>query len=310
MTAAGTSSLFRIGPRRPLPRTCRPAQDETTGSYVLRLAHANRLDPAELVDYLTGGASTAIGKISLAALAVASGQPTANLAYALPQMRDQHHERAMMALRGRTRPAKPNVILPACRQCTAIRFRGARVDLWCRHDHTICPRHQLWIGAGVQDPRDQVDLAAHGVILHALARHQRLIRRHGHGIVRTAYTTARQIWTTLTYRGWGLPHAIGRGIPLPAGFGHTDWPAHDQDPVHRAATYPEVITLTQMLVSPHWRPFAISLSSTDRDRFHTEFRRRLPDHIQAIAGRDLQLLAHVRYAPAIDWHQPTSEIIT
>lgn len=67
------------------------------------------------------------------------------------------------------------------------------------------------------------------------------------------------------------PAALTRDMPLPAWFGHQDWLADPRDPVHQAATYPEVITLTGMLASPHWRPFAMSASAADRDRFHAEF---------------------------------------
>src|SRR2546426_6478189 len=113
----------------------------------------------------------------------------------------------------------------------------------------------------------------------------------------------------LTYRGWGLPHAIARDIPLPAGFGHRDWPADARDPVHVAANYPEVITLTQLLVSPHWRPFAMSTSTADHDRFRTGFQRRLPLAHRDLANADLQLLAAVRGSAVIQWHEPAAETI-
>lgn len=116
----------------------------------------------------------------------------------------------------------------------------------------------------------------------------RLIRRHGHGIVHTAYRTAHLIWEILTYRGWGLPHAIARDIPLPTGFGYENWPADARDPVHVAANYPEVITLTQLLVSSQWRPFAMSVSAADHDRFRAEFQRRLPLAHRDLAKADLR----------------------
>ena len=87
MSADGTGHLFRAGPRRPLPRTCRPAQDETTGSYLLRLAVANRITGPDLVGYLTAGTSQSINQVSLGALATVSGQPPLALAYALPELR-------------------------------------------------------------------------------------------------------------------------------------------------------------------------------------------------------------------------------
>src|SRR6266536_3216302 len=308
VSVAAISHLFRAGPRRALPRTCRPVQDETTGSYLLRLAAANRITGADLVDYLTAGASQSIDKVSLQALVTASGQPPLALAYALPQLRPQHPDHSAMALHARTLPAKPNTVRPACRRCAAVHTAAERIDVWYRHEHNICLRHPLWTGPGVDNPRDQVNLAAHPDIVNAQARHLRLIRRHGRGVVHTAYRTARLIWETLTNRGWGLPHAIVRDIPLPAGFGHQNWPADARDPVHAAATYPEVITLTQMLVAPHWRPFAMSASTADHDRFRAEFQRRLPPAHRDLANTNLQTLATVRHAPVGHWHQPAAEV--
>jgi TniQ len=307
VSTAAIDHLFRVGPRRALPRTCRPAQDETTGSYLLRLATANRITGADLVDYLTAGTSQSIDKVSLGAVSVASGQAALVLAYALPRLRPQHPDHQAMALRGRTVPAKPNMVRPACRRCAAVHTRAERIDIWYRHEHNICLRHRLWTGPGADDPRDQVDLAAHPDIVHAQVRHLRLIRRHGHGIVHTAYRTAHLTWETLTYRGCGLPHAIARDILLPAGFGHENWPAHARDPVHVAATYPEVITLTQLLVCPHWRPFAMSASTADHDRFRAELQRRLPPAYRDLASADLQLLATVRGSAVTHWHQPPAE---
>jgi hypothetical protein len=102
--------------------------------------------------------------------------------------------------------------------------------MWYRHEHNLCLRHLLWTGPGAGHPRDQADLGAHPDIVRAQSRHQRLIREHGRGIVHTAYRTAREIWETLTYRGWGLPVAVTREMHLAAWFGHRDWAASAQDP--------------------------------------------------------------------------------
>jgi len=308
VSVAAPDRLFRAGPRRALPRACRPAPDETTGSYLLRLAAANRVTGPDLISYLTAGTSQSIAKVTLAALATASGQPPLVLAYALPELRSQYPGQQGMALRGRTLPARPNVVRPACRRCTATRTAAGRIDMWYRHDHNVCLRHLLWTGPGAGDPRDQVDLAVHPDIVHAQLRHQRLIREHGHGIVRTAYHTAREIWETIIYRGWGVPCAVVCDMHLPGWFGHQDWPGDPRDPVHCAATYPEVIILTCLLVSPSWRPFAMSASAADHERFRAEFQRRLPPDCRDLASRGLQLRATVGSAPVIWWHPPAVEV--
>jgi hypothetical protein len=110
----------------------------------------------------------------------------------------------------------------------ALRHGGERIDIWYRHEQNICLRHRLWTGHGTDHPRDQPDLAVHPDIVHAQARHLRLIRRHGRQAVHTAYNTARLAWETITDRGRGMPHVIMRDIPLPKGFGHQDWPARPQ----------------------------------------------------------------------------------
>lgn len=308
MSVAAPDHLFRAGPRRALPRTCRPAPDETTGSYLLRLAAANRVTGPDLIGYLTAGTSQSIAKISLTALVTASGQPPLILAYALPELRPQYPDVERMALRGRTLPARPNMVRPACRRCAAART-AERIDMWCRHEHNVCLRHLLWIGRGAGDPRDQVDLAAHSDIVHAQVRHRRLIREHGYGIVHTAYHTAREIWETLIYRGWGVPCALARDMRLPAWFGHQDWAGDPRDPVHQAATYPEVITLTGLLASPHWRPFAMSASAADHDRFRAEFQRRLPPDYRDLANASLQLRAAVGGASVTRWYRPAVEVV-
>jgi hypothetical protein len=307
VSVASLDRLFRPGPRRALPRTCRPAQDETTGSYLLRLAAANRITGADLVDYLTAATSQSIANVSLTAVSTASGQPPGALAYALPELRTQHTDLPRTTLRGRTLPAKPNTVRPACRRCTATRTIAERIDIWRRHEHNICQRHRLWIGPGADHPRDQVDLAAHPDMVRVQQRHRRLIRRHGHAIVHTAYRTAGQIWEILTHRGWGVPYALARDIHLPYGFGHQNWPVDPRDPVHRAAVYPEVVTLTELVVCPHWRPFAMSASAADRDRFRAEFQRRLPPDYHDLTNTDLQLFAIVRHAPVSQWHSPAPE---
>jgi hypothetical protein len=80
-------------------------------------------------------------------------------------------------------------------------------------------------------------------------------------------------------------------------------------PVHRAATYPEVITLTGMLASPRWRPLAVSASAAGHERFRAGFQRRLPPGCRDLASRGLQLRAAVGGAPVIWWHQPSVEVV-
>jgi hypothetical protein len=106
-------------------------------------------------------------------------------------------------------------------------------------------------------------------------------------------------------RTWGLPYALARDVVLPRRFGHQDWPADARDPVHRAATHPEVITLTELLTSPDWRPFAMSASIADRDRFRAEFQRRLPpSYHEPSSGTPGSVSGTTRYPRPTHPHQP------
>jgi hypothetical protein len=270
ITAAGP--LFRAGPSRALPRSCRPVQDETTGSYLLRLAAANQITGPDLIGYLTAGTSRGVANVSLTAVTTASGHPALALAYALPELRSQHPGHQAMALHGRTLPTAPNSVRPACRRCAASRGAG-RIDIWYRHEQNTCHTHQLWTGPGADLPRDQPDLSAVPGIMHAQARHLRLIWRHSRPVVHTAYTAARLAWNKATYRGPGLPHIIMRNLPVPASFGHQDWPARPKDPVHSAASYPEIVNLTALLISLRWQSALSSAAS------YSKFLAELSHHI-------------------------------
>jgi len=261
MTAAPPGHLFRAGPRRALPRSCRPAQDETTGSYLLRLAAVNRITGADLISYLTATTSLSLTQVSLTALAVASGHPPLTLAYALPELRAQHPDHQAMTLHGRTVPSAPNTVRPACRRCAAARHGTGRIDIWYRHEQNTCLAYQLWTGPGANQPHDQPDLTATPDITHAQTRHLHLIWQHGRHIVHTAYQTARIAWLSAATR-WrrGMPNIIMRDIPLPASFGHQDWPARPADPVHAAASYPETVTLTGLLIKLRWQSALASVS--------------------------------------------------
>jgi hypothetical protein len=150
------------------------------------------------------------------------------------------------------------------------------VRIWACHDQNICLRHRLWTGGGVIMPADQADLTGHPDILRAQVRHSRLIRRYDPRLVRVAYQAARDLYDDFTYRGWRNPYLEARDLRLTARFQGRPWQVSHSDPIHHAVNYPEVISLTALLASPHWRPFALSTSRADRDRFHLEFWRQIP----------------------------------
>lgn len=70
-----------------------------------------------------------------------------------------------------------------------------------------------------------------------------------------------------------MPGIVIRDLPLPASFGHQDWPGRTTEPVYAAASYPEIVTLTSLLVNLRWQS---ALNSVTRyDQFLAGFRHQL-----------------------------------
>jgi hypothetical protein len=290
--------------RRPLPRTVRPMPGETVNSYLHRLANANHITEDDLATHLGARQSKLTTKVPLQALAVASGQPAATLARALPELGPD----PPVASRATPAPDAP-AMRWACRRCTATRGVTTGVVVWTVPEHNLCLRHQLWTGQAVTWSTDQIDLADHPEVVHAQLRHYRLTRRFGPGPARAAFQWATELWLDVTLRGWGEPYHIprnlhpdanGRRRDRQAGSGHP-WVPYTHDPVYQAATYPEAVTLTGLVAHPHWRALAISDSEGDHDWFHAELWRRLPNHAAAERPRlrNLRnLLRHAASAPS------------
>jgi TniQ len=182
-TAAGT----RRQERRPLPRQVRPVQNETTVSFVQRLAHANHIRADDLTEYLNARMTTSGRhiRVSLQILADAAGIDAGHLIHALPQLQ--------------AGPARPGIVPSpvtsaevrlACRRCMAGRniFSAVTVLTWT--DQNVCLRHQLWTGHGVTIIEDQADVTGMPEVGRAQARHQRLAHHHGLWRVRDCYETA------------------------------------------------------------------------------------------------------------------------
>lgn len=121
----------------------------------------------------------------------------------------------------------------------------------------------------------------------------------------------------ITHRGYQLPYLESRNLRDTAGLHDRPWIISHNDPVHHAINYPEAVTLTELLTSPHWRSFALSRSYTDQQRFHEEFWRRLPGHYPLHDGmpRAPNFRITVLLTPVSDWiphlaprenHQPAT----
>jgi hypothetical protein len=265
-------------------------QDETLTSYIERLAAANHSQVVSLVDYLNPGASQPDGPLHwairsnkvaprapLATLATASGFSVTVLAYALPELRDQHHSATDLKVEGRNVYGNPNTRRLACRHCMAAKRISHPVTLWMRHDQNVCRCHSLWVGPGAQRPSDQIELSRTPEVIHAQRRHNRLLRRHDRVQVQRAFADAAHISDRWAQQERFHQDIFKRAVRMNAG---RPWNGFYSAPI--AAQYPRVIALTGMFLSLHWRQAVVSTDLFDLERFYFEVSRRvIADYVPA-----------------------------
>lgn len=257
---------------RRLPRRIPPVHDETLESYIGRLAARNYLSRADLATHLTPRRQgSRRGVIASESLAAVTGFAEPRLAYALPEIRQRVPYCYAPPMIGQVVGSYPNRRHPLCRRCAGA---TGPVTIWARCDYNVCVRHQLWVGNGVSQSADQVDLADMPETVQAQVRLQRLIRRRGYPRVRYYFSDACAIehWGSrnpfaLTPRNERMRrlHAREHAEFLPLSYGY-------------AAQYPEVVPILSVISSPYWRRMAKSLEITDRFRFYDEILKGRPAH--------------------------------
>ncbi|MFJ9855517.1 TniQ family protein [Streptomyces sp. NPDC101150] len=194
---------------RQLPRTIEPLHRETSGSYLGRLAAANRLSHQELSAHIQDPDRIHPGKLTtLHAIHCLSGHPVDRLLRALPDLRT-----AELTARFTAQPLKP---LPdkgwttqlVCTRCLA----GLGITTHASHhvpvSTNICLRHGRWIGRYGQ----QLELSTVPEVIRAQRHHSNLVRRHGQRIVTYAMAEA----TDISFRWWDSDRFDRR------------WPPHDR----------------------------------------------------------------------------------
>jgi hypothetical protein len=232
-------------PHQPLPRPVAPILDETLGSYLRRLAAANRLDPTALRVHLTASPRTS-APIPVDVLTLLSGQRSQALRYAILEL-NTSEELAEMNVGHRPRPA--GIARARCRLC--LRARGCRETVWCwsRPEDVLCHRHRRWI-ANDEDHgyRQQPSLRDQPEILAAHRRHHKLIRRYGRSATTTAFQHADAVCRKWHEHGQHDQQCHRR---LTGFHGH-GWRVLVCDPTVAAARYPQTVELTTLLVNPSW----------------------------------------------------------
>jgi hypothetical protein len=256
------------GTLRTLPKRIPPVEDETTRSYLRRLARGHHLDDTELIGYLNPTLAGPNGSrrrfdIALTDLATVSGISESHLAYALPELRHQFPERASLRLHGRPQARSPCQERLACRKCMLTKNITTAVTVWTHQDQNVCLRHHLWTGAGVCYPEDQLNLAELPEISNAQIHHRNLIRRRGRQHVQYFYDDARNIINRSTTVASDID-LWTRGACFFPGRQAAELPWSFDD----AARYPQVVSLLGVLSSPYWRAQASSKDPADRKRFY------------------------------------------
>lgn len=182
-------------PRQPLPRTIPLFHNETLDSFLHRLATANHLPVDQLLPLLKiSRTKKTPANTLLQPLAIAAGVRQRALELALPEFLGTDATDQPGAI-GRPRSDLHAAICrPACRRCTHAAGITMTVTCWTTHDRNVCLRHRLWIGDGIGNADEQVDVSRLPDTLRAQKHHRNLMARHGRRWVRNAYLNSQKIY--------------------------------------------------------------------------------------------------------------------
>jgi hypothetical protein len=245
MTSTLRTRPFDAIPRQ-IPVRVRPHHRERTGSYLIRLATANRCPPWSFLwllgnlggqqpEHLTPQACVTMNHSALARLATYLGRPLDELARALPWIvaADPWGEPTVRIRRlGRT-------FLSSCPRCEQ---RAGGTPLMPGPDPLalVCRRHNQWL---VTDEHVSLDLAPETA--SAIKRLRRLRRRHGDDLISRLYQRIHGYMTN-DWRGTGWHRALVKEWAHRQLRMHPD--AHRNDEFVRSHTHhwsmlPETVSL-------------------------------------------------------------------
>lgn len=282
---------------RRLPRPVRPFPNEVLYSYLHRLAGSNFLNPKVFYREIQQSSSNS------ETLARLTGVPELHLRFALPEL-----DMSALTLRlvHRRRFWEQG---PPCRFCLASRGippTDQTVRIWIPVDHPICLRHRIWVRDDFNRPGFQLSVAEFPDIVKAQVRHRRLTSRFGPGPVEEMVSLAEQTLQAETLN----PRSKPPDVELPYDrrirtFRKLDQNAERYRSFQDAAYYPEVVTLTTMMISPYWRSVVSAGTLGQKTRFFQELHR-----IGVIRGplpKDMAVFEHWIAAPIIAQFHPPPE---
>jgi hypothetical protein len=179
---------------RCLPVTVAPLHHETLGSYLNRLAEANRLTVTTLSSVIVGRSwrwrrdsdnAKHWTPEALDRLAVSTGRSADALVRALPALREARHPTVIRIPLAVIELAAQPRMRAACRACAARHgVHGLVIRRLESHD-IICRRHHRWLADAHQHPLDGLPQ-----IETANRRHRRLAHHHGTTASEVAYRAA------------------------------------------------------------------------------------------------------------------------
>ncbi len=144
---------------------------------------------------------------------------------------------------------------PVCRRCTHAAGITMTVTCWTTHDRNVCLRHRLWIGNGIANADEQVDISRLPDTLRAQRHHRNLVTRHGRRWVRNAYPDARKMyfaWLQQSADPFDLLDTARR--ILTDGTGKAPSP----DLTLTMVFHPQVVTLAGLLAGREWERCAVA----------------------------------------------------
>ncbi|MFF2308201.1 TniQ family protein [Streptomyces sp. NPDC058128] len=237
--------------RRALPQQVRFFNAESSASYISRLASANGLEFAELLELIgrgrkalpvRGSAELYLNEFALARLSVLSGHPVDRLQQTLPAARAEHmlpSSRRYPAWCWLSEESRWQHLVRVCRLCSAARGIMQVVFVWSDLPWRVCLRHGTWLDSRPQHGMGAPPADAMEWVLQAHRRRlavEKRLGQEGRHLLADAYVTLtswKQQGLTLR-RWWERGDALRDASLVPAA-------------VSSVALYPEAVELASML---------------------------------------------------------------
>ncbi|MEU8472772.1 TniQ family protein [Streptomyces sp. NPDC029006] len=241
---------------RILPVALPPVHGETIGSYLNRLADANRLSVRQLSaligpdrhhrrdDNRTGHWTPG----SLRRLAALTGRDPAALSHAMPALatiREPGQRQPPLLIEEATEAPKRL----ACRPCMDRRGIPGLVIRSTPHPQGVCHRHRRWLLG-----QEQHQLYSLPEVHEANRRHRRLVHRRQDQFLALDYLAARSRMLS-RFQAAGQSDLQQRWADRIRALGEDSYgdPYHPSEARIEIATYPEAVIITGLSTSPHWR---------------------------------------------------------